>query len=654
MGQYDWWNKISKYVPKNKGPTAINVYMMSPGRQMSEARGVYTGAGPDGQVNPNRPAMMVDGADGQHVLHEGELAVNQGNGKTDVVPNQQLSQAMGAPTQVAQTPQGQAQIADLQQRMALPGHALGGSFSTIMPFTSQIPKTTIPAQPKVDYTVPSVGTTPVATTPTAQPAATPTTAIATPAPAATNSAPAATTTTPTTATNATNTTSNPATNLDSLQRSALNFQTQTMQGNNPALQGAANKAEQDYNAQGQSQFGSMVQTGLQNTNMTEGARNALLVTGNRDISAGRSTLEGQLANQEQQAQQTAAQSVFSNAGALQTQEQETQSLDLTNLASAVLASADAITGKADSNLETMSPVVKAALQKVWNDSGQTGPMTQDFATKTTDSIANPEKTNALNADKNAVLGSDWYKALPVGSASDLAAGKSTNQLTQADVQIILNAIPDASPAGDTIGRNADGSLYIQDATGKTIYGSQTVTPTYNANGAAVYGTPEEMNSSTSPQYQAAVADYNAFMASNPNAVGADGKTLSMSDWLAGGGLNFNLSTLKNSPNATFVPAFTLDAKTGTSAAQFTASGAAWFGTNGTTQNTRVLQAGEKFAIADEPASIQGTTNTIPVGNYVAVDATHIKNVDTGVVYSTKGEAPPTKNVSTVSGIPIVL
>lgn len=129
MGQYDWWNKVSKYMPKNKGPTAVNVFMMAPGRQMSEMRGVATGAGPDGQVDPSRAAMLVNGSDGQHVVHEGELAI-PGNGKTDIVPSPQVSAAMGAPTQVAQTPQGQQKIADLQKRTGIPGHDAGGTIPT--------------------------------------------------------------------------------------------------------------------------------------------------------------------------------------------------------------------------------------------------------------------------------------------------------------------------------------------------------------------------------------------------------------------------------------------------------------------------------------------------------------------------------------------
>jgi hypothetical protein len=266
----------------------------------------------------------------------------------------------------------------------------------------------------------------------------------------------------------------------------------------------------------------MVQTGLQNPDMTEGARNALLVTGSRDLAEGRSNLEGTLATNQQKAAQDAADKVFTQAGTMTKEQQATQSLNSTRLADIVTRLTDPTTGTYTGSLDpaTMDPTLKQALQNVWTDSGQTGPMTADWVKQTVGSIANPEKTNAMNVEWNTIQNSDAFKNAPVDAAH---APAGYTGMTQADYKALYDF---TSNNGITVGHNADGSIYFKDSQGNVIGGNRTaIVPTVDPKtGVATYPADSEGQA----QMQ---RDFNAFVTANPTA------GLTMNDWLKNGAPN---------------------------------------------------------------------------------------------------------------------
>jgi hypothetical protein len=481
---------------------------------------------------------------------------------------------MGAPTIVAQTQWQQQQLMDLQHRYALPGHVFGGSIINPISPAIQTPvdqSRTVagasgivmptPAQPKVQQVV----------TPTAKmPAPAPQYAPA-PAPALQPQG-------------------QPQASPADLEREALNFNVGLMHGNNPVQAGIANRSEQNYGAMGQSQFGSMVQTGLQNPDMTEGARNALLATGNRDIAEGRSNLEGTLALNANKAAQDAAGKVFDQSGSLIKQGQETQSLNSTRLADIVTRLTDPTTGTYTGSLDpaTMDPTLKQALQSVWTDSGQTGPMTADWIKQTVGSIANPQKTNAMNVAWNAVMNSDQYKNAPVDAAH---APAGYTGMTQSDYRALYDF---TSNNRITVGHNDDGSIYFKDSQGNVVGGNRTaIVPTKDATGAAVY--PNSSDGQAQMQ-----TDYNAFVTANPTS------GLTMNDWLKAGAP----SAAEYNPNVKPVATITNAIST----------------INNTTDGTGITKLGatDKSTITDllkqapataaDPKSGSATIKTIDLGN----------------------------------------
>jgi hypothetical protein len=255
--------------------------------------------------------------------------------------------------------------------------------------------------------------------------------------------------------------------------------------------------------------------------MTEGARNALLVTGSRDLAEGRSNLEGTLATNQQKAAQDAADKVFTQAGTMTKEQQATQSLNSTRLADIVTRLTDPTTGTYTGSLDpaTMDPTLKQALQNVWTDSGQTGPMTADWVKQTVGSIANPEKTNAMNVEWNTIQNSDAFKNAPVDAAH---APAGYTGMTQADYKALHDF---TSNNGITVGHNADGSIYFKDSQGNVIGGNRTaIVPTKDANGAAHY--PDSSDGQAQMQ-----KDWNDFVTANPTS------GLTMNDWLKIGAPN---------------------------------------------------------------------------------------------------------------------
>jgi hypothetical protein len=164
----------------------------------------------------------------------------------------------------------------------------------------------------------------------------------------------------------------------------------------------------------------------------------------------------------------------------------------------------------------MDPTLKQALQNVWTDSGQTGPMTADWIKSTVGSIANPEKTNAANVAWNTVMNSDQYKNAPVDAAH---APAGYTGMTQSDYKALYDF---TSNNGITVGHNDDGSIYFKDSQGKVVGGNKTaIVPTKDANGAAVY--PNSSDGQAQMQ-----SDWNDFVTANPTS------GLTMNDWLRAG------------------------------------------------------------------------------------------------------------------------
>jgi len=123
-----------KLKKKKKNFTKLSVISMDvPNREVEGVesafgggRGVYTGAGPDGVVQPDRPAM-VDRSGGQpRVLHEGEMAEPTPNG-VKVTPANETQQFMSN-VQVPQTEAEQFEIDKMQKSTGTPGFQAGGTY----------------------------------------------------------------------------------------------------------------------------------------------------------------------------------------------------------------------------------------------------------------------------------------------------------------------------------------------------------------------------------------------------------------------------------------------------------------------------------------------------------------------------------------------
>jgi hypothetical protein len=101
------------------------------------------------------------------------------------------------------------------------------------------------------------------------------------------------------------------------------------------------------------------------------------------------------------------------------------------------------------------------------------------------------------------------------------------------------------------------------------------------------------------------------------------------------------STGKLTQTAPFAPNVTVDMSNTTAPYGFSASGNVWVSSTGLTGKnvTQPIGQGDQILLKTA-ASIQGSSSTIPAGNYTAVDTTHIQNMKTGVIYDTTGKSSP--------------
>lgn len=134
-----YWDVISKNVNK-KGKKKTDekitfVYLQPPSQQLSGANqggSIYTGAGPNGIVEPGKPAMM-DMTDGRpKMLHEGEVVQPTGNG-ANVIPANKTSQFMSN-TITPTTEEDQYNMSRMEKASGMPGFAAGDSYEYEKPF----------------------------------------------------------------------------------------------------------------------------------------------------------------------------------------------------------------------------------------------------------------------------------------------------------------------------------------------------------------------------------------------------------------------------------------------------------------------------------------------------------------------------------------
>lgn len=140
-----WMDVLGRHRKKSgkKLTGNVNILVLRPPSQaMGSMR--YTGAGANGVVEPNKPAMLDTSVRPAAVYHEGEMVVDDAVGRK-VIPNNQLI--------TPKTEQGQQQLGHIQRINMLPGFATGGysGYNTGMPdwiqdatSESQTQKTTTP------------------------------------------------------------------------------------------------------------------------------------------------------------------------------------------------------------------------------------------------------------------------------------------------------------------------------------------------------------------------------------------------------------------------------------------------------------------------------------------------------------------------------
>jgi hypothetical protein len=295
MGFMDALDRMVLKKSKNKFDRVNVIVMMPPG-----AQSMYTGAGPDGVVQPNRAAAIDYSGMPPRILHEGELVNQLPGGNRQVVPSPLTLQGM----QMAQTPQQQQQMG----AMPLPGHQLGGTYPNVDQFGQTYDPSKHYTQSNYDpFQVtpgkPSVVNTTMGTTSGAPPP---------PPPAMQPPAIPATSTKPSIYTNA--------------QNKALGITVGVAQGTDPYARTVANRATDTYNANaGYTNTLAQSQLAL-NPNMTEGARNVAQADLARQANIGMSNLQGTLAENQQARMQGAAQSAFTMGGQMnETQQKEAQS-----------------------------------------------------------------------------------------------------------------------------------------------------------------------------------------------------------------------------------------------------------------------------------------------------------------------------------------
>ena len=124
MANEHFWAKIDKFNKKReKAPITVS-RLSFPGNNT-----MYTGAGPDGVVQKQKPAMLDTSSGSPRIIHEGEVVRNNPNGGKTVIPNSDVRRGMYPIT----TKEQQATISKLDGSLegnfrggSIPGYAQGG------------------------------------------------------------------------------------------------------------------------------------------------------------------------------------------------------------------------------------------------------------------------------------------------------------------------------------------------------------------------------------------------------------------------------------------------------------------------------------------------------------------------------------------------
>ena len=119
MAANTYWSLLNKYLDdgkdgkKKKG----NLTVVMRGPHGMGPKSLYTGAGPDGVVQPNKPAAVDYGLTPPRVYHEDEVVKKGADGE--------LQQVQPSPMTVAKTEQDQQQMGQMQKMQGWPGYEQG-------------------------------------------------------------------------------------------------------------------------------------------------------------------------------------------------------------------------------------------------------------------------------------------------------------------------------------------------------------------------------------------------------------------------------------------------------------------------------------------------------------------------------------------------
>lgn len=292
---------------KNKFDRVNVIVMMPPnGGPVQPIQSMYTGAGPDGVVQPDRAAAMDYASNPPKVLHEDEVVNQLPNGNRTVIPSKMTLQGM----QMAQTPQQQQQMGQMQ-KMGLQGFQTGTD-----PYGYDTNQS--PGLPNQDNNASANLATYTSPPPPSVPPMSP--------PPVDQSKPLADQSRRSIYTQA--------------QDKNLGIMTGIAQGTDPYSKTVANRATDTYNANaGYTNMAAQSKMAL-NPNLTEGAKNVMQADLARQANIGMSQLQGTLAENQQARMHGAAQSAFTMGGQMNQQEMQqeqnawNQSLEMNDYASA--------------------------------------------------------------------------------------------------------------------------------------------------------------------------------------------------------------------------------------------------------------------------------------------------------------------------------
>lgn len=286
-----WLDVIEENKAKRKGPRFNKVQVVVLGTPKAAApAAMYTGAGPDGVVQPQNPVAMDYTSNPPTVVHEGEMVQKTPYGKY-VTPASAVgtTPALGPASKMvmAQTPQQQATMKTAEQSMRLPGRATGG------PIVDQ--------QQQYAYTSPTL----TIGSPLTQSLEAQKRQVEQPKPQqAPQLAPVL---------GGNRLTPNANSNIKPYevgQVQAFQQMQGISQGRDPYMNTVANRALDNYDAQTAVANTANAQKMSMQPGATEGAKNLAVATLARDSSAGRADLSGKLAENAQGRMVEAAKSVY--------------------------------------------------------------------------------------------------------------------------------------------------------------------------------------------------------------------------------------------------------------------------------------------------------------------------------------------------------